>query len=189
MPIGSSSVVPFITSELCALRPRNVLDLGCGFGWAGVAVRQWLDEGVPLRGTTQVWRTRLVGVEGFAGYRAPTWDLYDEVHVAAIEEWLAGGDRERWDAILLLDVLEHFERAGGEAVLAAARGRLSERGVLLIATPAIWHPQTAVHGNALETHRTLWTADELRAAGCAILWDGSLDRWGQAMLVAAAGPG
>lgn len=45
------------------------------------------------------------------------------------------------------------------------------------------------HGNALETHRTLWTADELRRAGCAILWDGSLDRWGQAMLVAAAGAG
>lgn len=183
MPIGSSSVVPYITAELCALQPRNVLDLGCGFGWAGVAVRQWLDEGVPP------WRTRLVGVEGFAAYRAPTWDLYDEVHVARIEEWLEREDRERWDAILLLDVLEHFDRAAGEQVLSVARRRLSERGLLLIATPAIWHPQQAAHGNELETHRCLWTAAELRAAGCAILWDGALDRWGHAMLVGSAAAG
>ena len=180
MPIGSSSVVPFITAELCALAPRNVLDLGCGFGWAGVAVRQWLDAGVAP------WRTRLVGVEGFAAYRAPTWDLYDALHVARIEDWLARADGERFDAILLLDVLEHFEREVGEQVLCAARQRLSERGVLLIATPAIWHAQLAEHGNELETHRTLWTAAELRRAGCAILWDGATDRWGQAMLVASA---
>jgi hypothetical protein len=83
-------------------------------GFYGAVVRQWLDSGV------QPWRTRLIGVEGFAAYRNPCWDMYDEVLVMPIEEFL---DRstETWDAILLLDVLEHFDLAAGQQVLTAAR--------------------------------------------------------------------
>lgn len=179
MPIGSSSVVPYITSELCALRPHTVLDLGCGFGWAGCAVRQWLDQGV------QPWQTHIEGVEAFAAYRNPAWGLYNAVHCCDLLDWLGTNDRT-WEAILLLDVLEHFDHAQGESLLAALRRALAPSGVLLVATPAVWYPQGAAHGNEHETHRALWSASELRALGFAVLWDGSTDRWGQAMLVASA---
>jgi hypothetical protein len=58
-----------------------------------------------------------VGVEEFAAYRNPCWDLYDEVIPTAIERFLES-NADTWDAILLLDVLEHFEHALGEAILA-----------------------------------------------------------------------
>ena len=181
MPIGCCSLVPAIATKLQLARPRSVLDLGIGMGFYGAVVRQWLDLGV------RPWRTKLVGVEGFAGYRNPCWDLYDEVVVAPIEEFLETAT-ETWDAILLLDVLEHFSHAAGRDILAAARGRLSPGGRFFVGTPAVWMEQGAAYGNEFERHRSLWTAEELRAAGLEILDDGTADRFGNQMLLAVGYP-
>ena len=177
MPIGCCSLVPTIATHLQLARPRSVLDLGIGMGFYGAVVRQWLDLGV------QPWRTKLVGVEGSAAYRNPCWDLYDEVVVAPIEEFLIAAT-ETWDAILLLDVLEHFPHVAGEQILAAARGRLSLCGQFFVGTPAVWMEQGAVHGNEFERHRSLWTAEELRATGFHVLVDGRTDHFGNQMLFA-----
>lgn len=178
MPIGCSSLVPYLAAELAALQPASVLDLGCGFGWAGAAVRQWLDQGV------QPWRTRLVGVEVWEAYRSAQWGVYDAVEISEIADWLAES-AATWDCILLLDVLEHFEAADGAAVLAQARRALTPAGRLYVATPAIWWPQGAVNDNEAERHHCLWTAQELQQQGGAVLWDGAVDRWGNAMLLAS----
>lgn len=178
MPIGCSSLVPYLAAELHALQPRSVLDLGCGYGWAGAAVRQWVDGGV------RPWRTRLVGVEAFAAYRSPQWDVYDEVVCADLVAWLKAND-ERWPVVLLLDVVEHFERGAGVEVLALARSRLTSGGRLYVGTPAVWFAQDATHGNGLERHRDLWTVADFTGLGAAILWDGTVDRWGNSMLLAS----
>jgi hypothetical protein len=81
MPTGCCSLVA-IATQFVVFRPGSVLDLGIGTGFYGAVVRQWLDGGV------RPWRTRLVGVEGFATYRSPCWDLYDEVVVPSIERFL-----------------------------------------------------------------------------------------------------
>ncbi len=182
MPIGCCSLVPAIATELQLARPRSVLDLGIGMGFYGAVVRQWLDLDV------WPWRTKLVGVEGFAAYRNPCWDLYDEVIVSPIEEFLER-TTETWDAILLLDVLEHFAHAAGEEILAAARGRLSPQGRLFVGTPAVWMEQGAAYGNEFEWHRSLWTAAELREAGFDVLDDGETDRFGNQMLLAVGQSG
>ncbi len=49
-----------------------------------------------------------MGVEGFAGYRNPCWELYKEVVVLPLEEFLDRA-RETWDTVLLLEVLEPGE--------------------------------------------------------------------------------
>jgi predicted TPR repeat methyltransferase len=177
MPIGCCQLVPTIAAHLQLARPRAVLDLGVGMGFYGAVVRQWLDLGV------RPWRTKLVGVEGFAGYRNPCWDLYDEVAVAPIEEYLER-TTETWDLILLLDVLEHFPHAAGEQILAAARGRLSSGGRLFVGTPAVWMEQGAAYGNEFERHQSLWTAEELRATSFEVLESGEPDRFGNQMLFA-----
>ncbi len=146
-------------------------------GFYGAVVRQWLDLGV------RPWRTRLVGVEGFAAYRNPCWDLYDEVVVSPIEEFLEVTP-ETWDAILLLDVLEHFSIAAGCDLLATARSRLSPVGQFFVGTPAVWMEQGAAYGNDFERHRSLWTAEDLRLAGFEILESGEPDRFGNQMLLA-----
>ena len=177
MPIGCCSLVPTIVTQLQLARPSSVLDLGIGMGFYGAVIRQWLDLGV------RPWRTRLVGVEGFAAYRNPCWELYDEVAVAPIEDFLEA-TTGTWDAILLLDVLEHFEHEKGAEILAYSRRRLSPSGRFYVGTPAVWMEQGAVHGNEFERHRSLWTAEELRATGFHVLVDGRTDHFGNQMLFA-----
>ncbi len=179
MPIGCCSLVATLATQFVVFRPGSVLDLGIGMGFYGAVVRQWLDGGV------QPWRTRLLGVEEFAAYRNPCWDLYDEVIPTAIERFLES-NADTWDAILLLDVLEHFEHALGEAILDELRRRLSPGGRLFVGTPAIWMDQGAACGNELERHRSLWTADDLRASGFELLDDGTIDRFGNQMLLGVA---
>lgn len=177
MPIGCCSLVPAIATQLQLTRPRLVLDLGIGMGFYGAVVRQWLDLGV------RPWRTKLVGVEGFAGYRNPCWELYDEVIVSPIEDFLEAVT-ETWDAILLLDVLEHFPHAAGREILAAACHQLSPGGLLFVGTPAVCMEQGAAFGNEFERHRSLWTAEEFRESALEILDDGTADRFGNQMLLA-----
>ncbi len=108
--------------------------------------------------------------------------VYDEVIVSPIEEYL-NQSTETWDAILLLDVLEHFSHDTGSQLLAAARGRLSQGGQFFVGTPAVWIEQTAAYGNEFERHQSLWTAEELREAGFEMLDSGEPDRFGNRMLL------
>jgi predicted SAM-dependent methyltransferase len=148
-------------------------------GFYGAVVRQWLDGGV------QPWRTRLVGVEGFRDYRNPCWELYDEVVETLIEQFV-DENADTWDAILLLDVLEHFERPQGESILGILRRRLSPAGRLFVGTPAVWMAQEAEYGNELERHRSFWTASCLRSIGFELLYDGLADQFGNQMLLGVA---
>jgi len=158
MPIGSYAVVPSLTEALLRCQPRSVLDLGIGFGGGGVVVREWLDLGI------RTWKTYLVGVEVWADYRNPVWDLYNVVYVQTIEDFLATND-EKFDAVLFTDVLEHFERDAGHQLLESLKSRVCQGGNLFVATPAQFYPQAACHGNPWEQHRSLWTAEELEAMG------------------------
>lgn len=158
MPIGSYAAVPALTEVLLRHQPRSVLDLGIGFGGGGVIVREWLDLGI------RSWKTYLVGVEAWADYRNPVWDLYNVVYVQTIEEFLASND-ESFDAILFTDVLEHFEHDAGYKILESVKARVCDGGHLLVATPAQPHPQAAMYGNPWEEHRSLWTAAELETLG------------------------
>ena len=101
MPIGSYAATAPLVETLIRRRPRSVLDLGMGFGCGGVMVRQWLDLGV------RPWTTYLVGVEAWADYRNPVWDLYHAIYVQTIEQYLAAR-AETFDCVLLGDVIEHF---------------------------------------------------------------------------------
>jgi len=158
MPIGSYAAIPLLAQALLQYRPRSVLDLGMGFGGGGVVVRQWLDLGV------RPWRTYLVGVEAWADYRNPVWDLYNVVYVQTIEQF-ASASAESFDCVLLGDVVEHFEKDAGRKVLASVKPLVAAGGSLLLATPATFRPQEAVYGNERERHRSLWSPDDLIELG------------------------
>jgi SAM-dependent methyltransferase len=189
MPIGSYALVPHIAHHLCTQQPRRVLDLGIGFGMYGAVVRQWLDAGV------KPWRTHLVGVEVWADYRNPLWDLYDVVHVQTIEDFLTQQQRgvgrisnpshgeTRFDAVVLSDVIEHFDKGEGTLIIKSARELLAPDGWLLLGTPAVFMPQTAVWGNQHERHRSLWTRDDFAELGFTLLKDGAVDAFGHQMFL------
>lgn len=179
MPIGCTSLIPFIAQDLYLRRPRRVLDLGCGNGIYGALVRNYCGNLAPESPT----QTYLVGVEGFGAYRNPLWDVYDRVKVQPIPDFLVASDHHLWDVIILVDVIEHFEHAAGWLLLKQLKTRLNPGGVLWVGTPAIWLPQGATFGNDFETHRSLWDAEEFELAGLRVLLDGTQDVHGNQMLL------
>jgi predicted TPR repeat methyltransferase len=80
---------------LYALAPLAVLDLGCGTGLMGAAVRDWA--------------SRLDGVDLSPGMvrKAHEREVYDDIAVADIVDWLAGCER-RYDLVFAADTLVYL---------------------------------------------------------------------------------
>ncbi len=170
MPIGSFAILPDVVSELVRKNPRRVLDVGIGFGIYGAAIREWLDSGYGRK-------TFIEGVEAFSGYENPNWQHYDRVIIDDVMKVFFDG---LYDAILLLDVIEHFGKEEGEELIRRMKSILFIGGILLVGTPAIFCPQDAVYGNEYERHRSLWTKEDFE--GFEILRDGSPDKYGAMLL-------
>ena len=178
MPIGNYAIVSHISHDLACHRPRRILDLGVGSGFYGSVVRQWLDFGVTP------WSTFLAGVEAWADYGNPMWDLYDLMIVDTIQNYLER-HRDTFDCVLMTDVIEHFERQEGERILTDVKDRVEPGGRFLVATPGSFFPQGAVYGNTHETHRSCWSAGDFVELGFETLVNGNQpDQFGQQMILA-----
>lgn len=176
MPIGAISTLPNIVTSVLRTSPKTVLDLGIGHGINGAAVRNWLDVGV------QPYHTYVEGVEGF-NYRSPLWGCYNVVHECTIEKFFET-DVRKWDCILMTDVIEHFKKEEGLRIIAECKDRLNHRGSLVVVTPAKWIEQGAYLGNELETHKSLWSAEDFEKLGFVVLKDGKPDEFGYMMIAA-----
>lgn len=153
MPIGDVFLVAPIVVEFDKRKPKKILDLGCGTGFYGAVIRQWLDHGV------KPYKTVIHGVEPFGLYENPLWELYDKVKEVSIDFYL-DGNTEEYDCILLTDVIEHFEKSVGLKIIDEIKEHLSTGGIFIISTPFDFHPQEAVYGNEFERHRSHWTSME-----------------------------
>ena len=174
MPIGSFSAFGKVIQGVLASNPKSVLDLGIGFGMNGAGVRNWLDLGV------EPFKTKLVGVEVFENYWNATWDLYDKVHITDIVSYLAACDK--FDTIIMTDVIEHFTKEEGVKVLEMMKEVCNVS--CIVSTPAIWIEQGAAYGNEHETHRSIWTIEDFKEVGFGIVMDGEVDNYGHRMIVA-----
>lgn len=180
MPIGSYSSFRDIMRQVLMHSPKTILDLGIGHGINGAGIRNWLNVGV----FDNYKDTFIMGVEGFSKYESPLWKCYDMVYLSTIQEFLAARE-QGFDCVLMTDVLEHFDKDEGNAVISnIINYMLNPGGILLISTPAVWIEQGAAYGNQLETHRSLWHfTDFIGMPGVEIIKDGREDDMGYKMLV------
>jgi len=175
MPIGSFSSFRDVIRLVLLNHPASVLDLGIGHGINGAGVRNWLDNGVN-------YNTHLVGVEGF-NYRSPLWDCYNVVHECTIQKFFETNN-QKFDCVLITDVIEHFDLDEGFEILEKCKDVLNPKGLLVVVTPGVWIEQGDAYGNELERHRSLWHPNQFIARGFTIVKDGSLDDMGYMMIVA-----
>jgi len=99
------------------------------------------------------WSVTVDAVEAFRGYRTPIHDhVYNNIYYGDILEVI--DKLPQYDVILLIDVIEHFEKEQGLELVKKLK-RHANRCVL-ISTPAYPAPQEDYNGNEYERHKSRW---------------------------------
>jgi 2-polyprenyl-3-methyl-5-hydroxy-6-metoxy-1,4-benzoquinol methylase len=139
------------------LSPNSILDVGAGFGKYGLLCREYLElwDG---RNKYHEFIRRIDGVEVYQKYITPVHEFaYNNIYSEDITVLIDKIDY-RYDLVLLIDVLEHFDKPTGQSLL---QKLLRQNNGVLISTPKNPGAQTEVFENIYETHRAKWTRDEL----------------------------
>jgi len=139
--------------ELIAFtRPTSILDVGVGFGKYGFLCREYLDV---LDGSEELyhWKRQIDGIEIFEKYITPLQKtIYNRIYPGDALNILPTLHK-KYDLILLIDIIEHFDFEGGERLIEMCR----ERGRnMIISTPRIDLPQTEMFGNPYEAHKAFY---------------------------------
>jgi SAM-dependent methyltransferase len=126
---------------------QSVLDLGCG-------------PGSPLQFCPVPYA---VGVDAFAPYISTS--AARAIHTAYIHADITrlAFQPKSFDAVVMLDVLEHLPQHEGMALLQKAECWARKR--VLITTPNGYVPQGPRGGNPYQVHRSAWTLTAMRGLG------------------------
>jgi hypothetical protein len=156
MPSSQYYHISKVMQIIMALNPMKVLDIGTGFGKYGVLCREYLE----LWDGRQKYEfsRRIDGVEVFKEYLTPLHQfIYDNIYNDNILTFIDKLEMG-YDLVLLLDVLEHFEKVEGVLLLDSL---LSKNTGVLISTPKKPSAQKDAFGNIYEAHRSAWSKKEL----------------------------
>ena len=160
MPVSAPYAIPVVVNAARQVRPRSILDVGVGFGKYGMPFREYLDlweaDTVEQLGC-QAWATRIEGIEVYPQYLGPLHrHIYDRIHLGDVLEVIDG--LGRYDLVFMGDVLEHFEKADGQRLVAKLYDH-ADRCVLLT-YPTLAESRVELFGNEAEAHRSVWTRQD-----------------------------
>lgn len=152
--------VPFCVEGLMKIAPNRVLDVGVGYGRWGMIVREFC-ELWSWRLTPGDWKVRVEGVEGFApNIHEYHRHFYNKIHVGDFRDIAPTLPRD-WSVIIFGDVIEHFDKEEGLALL---RWAVAASDYVMVNVPLddVW-PQGEAYGNTMEKHRSVWTSADFDA--------------------------
>ena len=152
MPTSDFSQLNDIVKLIVLTNPKTILDIGVGFGKYGFLSREYLElwDG---RDKYNDWKRQIDGIEVFKKYLTPVHDfIYDHVYIGNAVDILPTLET-KYDLILLIDILEHFDYKDGMKLLeeCTRRGRN-----IVIATPKDIGSQKDSFGNPFEIHKFQW---------------------------------
>jgi len=152
MPSSHHYQLNEILELIIETNPGKLLDIGIGFGKYGFLSREYLELWEP-GAVYGAHKRQIDGIEAFEAYLTPLHRLiYDQIFTGDARDILPAIS-DRYDLILMIDVLEHFTHEDGLKVLEECR-RLGRN--ILISVPKIMSAQEEVYGNPYETHRFNW---------------------------------
>jgi hypothetical protein len=138
--------------------PQKLLDIGIGFGKYGFLAREYL-EMWNSNNEYLHWTRQIDGIEAFQVYITPVHEkIYNTIYRGDALQILPT-IQEKYDLILMIDVLEHFTFEEGLQVLANC---LEKGRNLLISVPKVMSEQGEVFGNPYETHKYNWRSGDFK---------------------------
>jgi hypothetical protein len=168
MPFSNLEQITPIILEIKKMRPKSLIDVGCGLGVYGFLCRIYLelygdDKNFfkKLKGIIP-WDVRIDAIEGFEDYMEfiPRW-AYDYIIFESASSALKKIPDKKYDLVLALAILEHFSKEDALIFLRELQ-RIGKK--IIVSVPKEWHEQT-VPENELETHRSHWTEKDLSSLG------------------------
>jgi hypothetical protein len=157
LPSSQYHQISKIMDLVITLKPNSILDIGAGFGKYGVLCREYLELWDGRQKYAEFLR-RIDCIEAYKNYITPLHQfIYIHVYIEDILKLIDKLDFN-YDLVLLIDVLEHFNKAEGELLLNKI---LSKNNGILISTPKKVSNQKDAFDNAYETHRSQWRKEEL----------------------------
>lgn len=157
MPVSTSVHISHCIKYIINLRPRSILDIGCGFGMWGFLSRMYLDV-AEERVQPSDWRLRIDGLELFEPYiLSHQRSLYSNIIIGDIRQLASRIDN--YELIIAGDVIEHLDKDDGEAVIEQLYDKATRALIVNIPLGEGWdHPER--HGNPGELHRSHWYIED-----------------------------
>lgn len=138
----------------------SVLELGCGVGDKLAATACGIRHGV------DVHRPYLERARSRWGGRLTTLTLANAITFVAAAK--RKGARKLWDAVMLIDFLEHLELEPSRQLLADCMTIARQRVIVLVPEGFLPQQDIDVHnlgGEKWQQHRSAWTAGDLEERG------------------------
>ena len=152
MPSSQLHQISSITNLIVLANPMSILDIGSGFGKYGVLAREYLELADEIWRKAD-WKRQIDCIEAFEDYLSPLHAfVYDRIYIGDAAQ-IVPTLKDRYDLILLIDVLEHFDFEVGVKLL---NDCLRLANDVVISTPQMFITQNDTFGNPFETHRSLW---------------------------------
>ena len=161
MPSSHPQQINEIVETIKLLKPKSVLDIGVGFGKYGMLAREYLelwDEGKDYDKRD----IRIDGIEAFEKYITDLHKyIYDNIYTGNALDVLPNLE-QKYDLILIIDVLEHFSYEEGMKLLKLCK----EKGKnILISIPKEIGHQDAIFENKFEEHKFQFEQKHISSLG------------------------
>jgi len=157
MPTSFHSQIGTIIDLILRINPKAILDIGVGFGKYGFLSREYLEV---AKGDFEKFNLTIDGIEGFAKYLNPAHKfIYNKIYLGNALDILPSL-KKKYDLILIIDCLEHFDQQSGLKLLKLMQSRAKN---IIISVPAFFIPQGSVNENTYEEHKYFWRKQDFHA--------------------------
>lgn len=151
MPGSHSYQINQIINLITLIDPKSILDIGVGFGKYGFLSREYLDT--KEEQGYKNFQLTVDGIEVFDNYLTPVHSfIYDNIFIGNALDVVPTLEK-KYDLVLLIDVLEHFNYDDGILLL---NKLLKCSNNILISIPVKIGDQGAAYDNIHEVHEFQW---------------------------------
>lgn len=162
MPTSPYAHLYSLVTYLDAVRPTSILDIGLGNGKLGFIARDYLDVMIGERYHKKQWQLQLDGIEVFGDYiQDHQRAIYNDIFIGDAFDVI--DELDRYDMIIMGDVLEHFDKRKGIAFIDKCFRHARQAIALFVPLGNGW-TQGAIYGNPHEAHLSAWQIGEFLPA-------------------------